>query len=611
MGLEVVRRRTASTPSRNQEEGSNTMTKTNRGHRTISCGVRFLILNVFLAAASPGALGAIVQIDATALSSSHFVIPGKTSALPSDVVQAVDLGPGTYAFNLGSALVNTFSFSVDAAGLIDYDPAFDGFLGGRGTQLLIVQGYTIQIDATALTSNAFALPHTFGLNTFPPMDSTVVQSITLAPASGHGFQASSGSVANFRWDLTIDGEVSFDPSLGGFLSGAGTSTLIVDGYAIQIDATDLSSTGFLLPNTFGLNSGIPIDSMVVQPLVLVPLQHYRFLATSNAVGNFSWEIGTDGFIDFDPSADAFLSGRGTDTLQLDGFTVNLDARNLSGTGFLLANTFGLRSGAGLDSTIVQSLTLIPLSGYRIHVGGNNVADLAWDIDLFGNIQFDSALDSFLSGRGTDSLEMQGFEIFIDATSVGSGVVKVFSILGLGPLSSTIVESLTLLPSIVPYQFDFNAVFRVPFDVDTNDGTLDYDISLDFCVAGRGTDHLIVLCDPGQPPSPEELIVALQSSIDAFPASVFRKDNLKLGNALNKKLDAVSAQLEAFRSETDSALRAQLKQEMLDKLNNDLAKKADGCAAIGNPENNDWIVDCGAQEDFLFHLGRLVQAVSSL
>jgi hypothetical protein len=36
-------------------------------------------------------------------------------------------------------------------------------------------------------------------------------------------------------------------------------------------------------------------------------------------------------------------------------------------------------------------------------------------------------------------------------------------------------------------------------------------------------------------------------------------------------------------------------DALDKLEHDILEKMNGCATLGNPDPNDWIIDCGAQK----------------
>jgi hypothetical protein len=43
------------------------------------------------------------------------------------------------------------------------------------------------------------------------------------------------------------------------------------------------------------------------------------------VANLRWEVRADGLIDFDAAFDAYLSGRGTDTLVVHGHPIEIDA----------------------------------------------------------------------------------------------------------------------------------------------------------------------------------------------------------------------------------------------------------------------------------------------
>lgn len=60
-------------------------------------------------------------------------------------------------------------------------------------------------------------------------------------------------------------------------------------------------------------------------------------------------------------------------------------------------------------------------------------------------------------------------------------------------------------------------------------------------------------------------------------------NPNMGNALTNKLNAVLADIDQG-----------LYQDALDKLQNDILAKTDGCALGGAPDKNDWIKDCASQ-----------------
>jgi len=82
----------------------------------------------------------------------------------------------------------------------------------------------------------------------------------------------------------------------------------------------------------------------------------------------------------------------------------------------------------------------------------------------------------------------------------------------------------------------------------------------------------------------QLSQTLGGSIDALNAldpAVFK--NASLQNATTSKLVAVLDQIEQG-----------LFQQALDKLENDILGKLNGCSEGGAPDRNDWITDCGAQ-----------------
>jgi ethanolamine utilization protein EutQ (cupin superfamily) len=82
----------------------------------------------------------------------------------------------------------------------------------------------------------------------------------------------------------------------------------------------------------------------------------------------------------------------------------------------------------------------------------------------------------------------------------------------------------------------------------------------------------------------QAILMTQDAIDiinGFVPEVFSNPNNK--KALTNKLNAVIDKLE--RAEYQDALK---------KLEDDFLKKMDGCASIGKPDKNDWIVNCGSQ-----------------
>jgi hypothetical protein len=75
--------------------------------------------------------------------------------------------------------------------------------------------------------------------------------------------------------------------------------------------------------------------------------------------------------------------------------------------------------------------------------------------------------------------------------------------------------------------------------------------------------------------------AIIAAIENLAPSDFKKNKQK---TLLNKLEAVRKQIQngAF-------------QGALNKLENDILPKIDGCASTGSPDSNDWINNCAAQD----------------
>ena len=73
----------------------------------------------------------------------------------------------------------------------------------------------------------------------------------------------------------------------------------------------------------------------------------------------------------------------------------------------------------------------------------------------------------------------------------------------------------------------------------------------------------------------------QVAIASLNPRAFKNTNMQ--NTFNNKLNAVIADIEAGNL-----------ANALDKLQNDILGKTDGCATAGNPDSNDWIKDCASQ-----------------
>ena len=106
-----------------------------------------------------GALG--TAIDATAMTAPTFSLGGIGIFL-SDTPVVLDLAPGTYTVAEGSGGVH--EFEITATGLVSYAAAKEPFFDGLGTSQLTLVGYSVDIDATAMTAGSFSIG---GTGVFP------------------------------------------------------------------------------------------------------------------------------------------------------------------------------------------------------------------------------------------------------------------------------------------------------------------------------------------------------------------------------------------------------------------------------------------------------------
>src|SRR5262249_13854532 len=121
--------------------------------------------------------GIATLLDATALTPQSMAINQVTDWFASSTPQSLHLVPGTYdLYRAPSALVTTFS--ITAAGTVDYDASADQFLTGRGTTMLTVRGVPIAINATPLGNQQIAIPYLT-----PFFSASAIKDVRVAPGT--------------------------------------------------------------------------------------------------------------------------------------------------------------------------------------------------------------------------------------------------------------------------------------------------------------------------------------------------------------------------------------------------------------------------------------------
>ncbi|MFC7532246.1 trypsin-like peptidase domain-containing protein [Actinoplanes sp. GCM10030250] len=225
-------------------------------------------------------------------------------------------------------------------------------------------------------------------------------------------------------------------------------------FPIEVDADSLTAPTFSIP-------GVDTDANAGRP------QHYRLkpgrygLSTGADVPLAWFKITPTGTVDYEPDV-TYLKGRGTTRLEITGLEVTIDPTPLD------AESFGLGGvGSNLDDDSVHRMRLLP-ARYRLALWS------IWTdayVTLLANGTFTYHLDhdTFLSGRDTSRLTLNGLKITVDATQLKSST---FSIEGVASGRRT-SEPLSVRVLPAPYRLaDGPTWSTVKFTV-TLDGHLTY------------------------------------------------------------------------------------------------------------------------------------------
>ncbi|MBV9358922.1 MAG: hypothetical protein JO023_25730 [Chloroflexi bacterium] len=138
---------------------------------------------------------------------------------------------------------------------------------------------------------------------------------------------------------------------------------------------------------------------------------------------------------------------------------------------------------------------LPPGGYEVIVASAVVADVTFTVTAQGTVEFDASFDTFMSGRGTSTLAITGFEITFDARYL-SGPTTLFVLPDPVQVLNTRIR---LLPAH-SYELEqgSGSVEHWPLTI-TRQGSVEYDPAFDIAqggfLAGRGTSNLQLLGYP--------------------------------------------------------------------------------------------------------------------
>jgi hypothetical protein len=244
-----------------------------------------------------------IEIDATMLFTRSFLLGGSvtTGIFDSTVVQSISLPAGTYLFQITAGQFTSLIFQVKENGTVDYSSDFDGFLKGRGSSRLVIEGYEVTLDARYIGMNeALGLL----LVTLGDSEFFLKQTIRLVPSS-YGFQQGAALVSSWEIELGIDGLFKYNPEYDianrGFLGGHGTSTVVFFGYPFLVDATKSGGNFFIFSQILSCaNPGASFNNLVVFSNLL-PMKTPFAMQVESGIGNISGVlVRLDGTIDLQP-----------------------------------------------------------------------------------------------------------------------------------------------------------------------------------------------------------------------------------------------------------------------------------------------------------------------
>ncbi|QYO66772.1 hypothetical protein [Leptolyngbya sp. 7M] len=286
----------------------------------------------------------------------------------------------------------------------------------------------IRIDTSSLTYKNFLI---LG-QTATPVDGSTGAVLTLLPGT-YTFQQPDID-ADFLFDITSEGLVNYTLAHDSFLSGRGTSTLVVRGLSITLDATLLSHN--LLP-TVRESSSLLRDR--THEMHLLPASRYGFYVERGILADFLFGVDTNGQVIVDSRFAGFAQADGR-TLRILGYRLTLDGRELSHD----LKPVVVESFLPRDRT--HELTLIPAFGYTFQPAAGIVADFFFDVDLSGQIVIDPRYGGFATANGR-SLTISGYQITIDGQQLSHDLAVSISAANQNALSRDRTHELMLIPAV--------------------------------------------------------------------------------------------------------------------------------------------------------------------
>src|SRR5262249_4301157 len=159
-----------------------------------------------------------------------------------------------------------------------------------------------------------------------------------------------------------------------------------------------------------------------------------------------------GTVDYDPSLDGILSGRGTSTLVVNGRTIGIATNELSIPALTLDQTLTVPR----TLSVVYSFTDLP-GTYALVDSAGSGASIPFMLNGDGTVGYDPSLQGVLLGAGRNELIVHGVAVKIDATALVIQVppplrISTFTVVGQPPYSASQVQTISILPGAFTIQY---------------------------------------------------------------------------------------------------------------------------------------------------------------
>lgn len=451
-----------------------------------------------------GAGGELVTVDPIG---QAYAVKWKTGSFSLSTAINYRISVRIGAVTLGYADVDIVSDNV-AAKVVD-PTRYVALINGKtlNIKFAIYRGaadpFPITIDASALSATTMELP------AIAFFASTPARTFALRPGAYTLRYYAGGDYGAVSFTVTPSAKVDFDPSLDGALSGRGTATLTVNGYAVGIDATALTAP------LLDLTSVVTFPTSSPRAVRVLPGPHQlRYYAGSQDYPSVAVTITTAGKAQYDPALEGVLTGNGTSSLTVRGRTISVDARALT------PPELGLLSVTPpFPTSAVKSLTLLPGAYAVIYNAGFPIAlSTNFTVDVDGHVDYATQLDGAVDGRGTTALKLNGRAIVVDATELSA---PEWFFLSIALFANNAPQTVTLLPGVHYFGYNAGSSFTPPGASITiaPDGHVEYDPALEGILGGRGTSSLVArgsaIVFDGTTLAPSELFLL---SMLRFPSS---------------------------------------------------------------------------------------------